>query len=511
MCRISNFSNIPLIAVCIIAGAPLMAQVTTGTMVGTVKNRSGKVIANATIRITSPNLMSPRTLKSDEKGNWRAGFLPPGEYRVSFSMDGYQGRAIQDLRVGADTIVRADISLNTADVAGTTVEITGEGGATIDKSEAKVGYNYSADDLFSMPVTMDAHGAAFLTAGAVDDGSGYSLRGGMTNATMYRLDGVDIKNDYRGGVTGTGYLADLIQDIQVNLSPVHPRYGRSSGGALNVVTKNGSNTFSGTVRVSSLSRTNTWTATKATWPDADFESDRFDDTLRKDYHVTLLGPVIKDKLWFSFGARLTPGSVSSSRMNPLTNYQILHDGPMRFANTATASAAASPNAVALNEKLLEGPDGFHYPYSAFNVGEYYLVSNNRDFYQGKLTYSLTENHSLEYSISTEKTIAKNSSQYGGGENYIMASMLGNTITETTSWGIGYTGVYGSSTFVEARYNSYESNYDKPKYVHPLIKDPINVLFGNLSGGGGFSNDQWARAFTAHASHGGGELSGNKSW
>ncbi|MDR2697635.1 MAG: carboxypeptidase-like regulatory domain-containing protein [Holophagales bacterium] len=147
MRRISKLNNVSLIAVCIIAHAPLTAQVTTGTLTGTVKSSRGEIIAGAIVRVTSPNLMQPRETKSDERGNWRFGLLPPGEYRVIFSMEGYRSSSRQNIRVGLDTVVRADIALAPLEIGQATVEIVAEGGGAIDKSDTKVSVNFSAEQL----------------------------------------------------------------------------------------------------------------------------------------------------------------------------------------------------------------------------------------------------------------------------------------------------------------------------------------------------------------------------
>lgn len=502
----SKLNNISLIAAFIVAGAPLTAQVTTGTLVGTVRDRGNdRPIAGATVTVASPNLMSPRTMRSDAQGNWRLALLPPGEYRVVFSMEGYRGSSIQGIRVGIDTTQRADIKLASIGAAEETVEVVAEGIATVDKNDTKVGANYSAEQLFSMPVGTSLSGAAYLTPGTVQSqGSGeVSIRGGTTNATLYRLNGVDFKNDYQGTQTSTGFLPDMIEDVQINVSPLHPRHGRSSGGSMNVVTKAGSNTFSGSARAVSLSRTGSWYANKTGLIASDFTGTRFDDSLNKTYDITLLGPIIKDKLWFSIATRIVPDTAQSLRIPTWTNYPNTNSGPMRIGNTGVNIATYD----ALNRKLENGPDGFSYTH--FNAGDYYLRRDTRSFYEGKLTYTFLQNHTLEYVASFEQQKISNRDQYSGG-SYLMTSMLSNQISDYTVWGISYRGVYGSSTFVEARYNSNTTEIDWPKPLHPTIQDPISVYIGrtNSTTGGPGTN---LVAFSGQTGFIGTELRGNKSW
>ncbi|MCL1894749.1 MAG: carboxypeptidase-like regulatory domain-containing protein, partial [Holophagaceae bacterium] len=122
----SGINAITLTIACIVAGVPMVAQVTTGSLVGTVRDRDGKAIEGATIIASSPNLMSRRTTRSDAQGNWQMALLPPGEYKVVFSLGGYNGSSISNIRVGIDTVQRADARLTPLSVASATAEITAD-------------------------------------------------------------------------------------------------------------------------------------------------------------------------------------------------------------------------------------------------------------------------------------------------------------------------------------------------------------------------------------------------
>ena len=508
MCRISRLNSISTIAACIVAYAPLMAQATTGTLAGTVKNKNGETIAGVLVRLTSPNLMLPRETKSDERGNWRFGLLPPGEYRVVFSKEGYVSSSRQNVRVGLDTIIRADIALTPIGIATETVEVIAEGGGTIDKSDTKVSTNFSAEQLEALGYS-SLSGAASLAAGAVEsEAGGFSVRGATITDTLFRMDGVDIKNDFQGNVSGTRYLADMIEDIQVNLSPVHPRYGRTTGGSVNVATKSGSNTFSATARAY-LNKSNAWTANRRGILDGDFdEGGRYTDNWStKRYDITLLGPVIKDRLWFSFGTSFTPGSVTNRIMTSWPDYPDINYGPMKFATNATTVPAT---AVEINQKLLDGPDGYYYP--EFDALKHFQERTSRDYYQGKLTWTFFQDHTLEYSFSLEKTlIANRDSTTSATAGYVMVSMLGTQSTENSNWGMNYKGVFGTSTLVEARCGSSVSDIQWPNYLHPTVQDPIMIWIGRKANTGGGPGQLEVNAFTARRAGVGNEIRGNKGW
>lgn len=503
-----KLNTISFTIACIIAGTPLMSQVSTGTMVGTVRDREGKPIVGATVIVTSPNLMASRNVKSDAQGNWRFALLPPGEYRVAFSMDGYRGSSVTGIRVGIDTVMRADINLTPVGVGSATVDITAEATATIDKNSTAVASNYSYETLFAMPVGNSMSGAAYLTPGAVESSSGYvSIRGGMTNASLFRVNGVDIKSDYQGTQTAIGFLADMIEDIQVNVSPLHPRNGRSSGGSMNVVTKSGSNTFSGSIRMVGLGKP-AWYASRYGSHSDHFTGTAFDDGIQRDYQITFMGPILKDKLWFSIATRIIPDTSQTVRIPAPGggNYPETYFGPMRIGNSGTGNGPMQAY-EAMNMKMINGPDG--YTHTHFDANAYALRRNTRDYYEGKLTYSFLQNHTLEYSATIDDYKYTNRDQYSGG-SYSMLSMLGTQEGGYDIWGLSYKGVFGANTFIEARINKQENYIDWPKEQHPTIKDPIGFYTGRADNATG-SNGTAYVAFTSQAAAYGKEIRANKSW
>ena len=67
-----------------------VAQVTTGTILGTVSDSSGAAVAGAQITITEVNKGTTQQLTSDESGAYSAPYLIPGTYRVSVEKSGFK-------------------------------------------------------------------------------------------------------------------------------------------------------------------------------------------------------------------------------------------------------------------------------------------------------------------------------------------------------------------------------------------------------------------------------------
>src|SRR3989442_1864140 len=65
---------------CLLFSSPALAQTTTSTIEGTVKDPHGAVVAGAQIKTSSPSLATERTTTSDENGVYRITALPAGTY-----------------------------------------------------------------------------------------------------------------------------------------------------------------------------------------------------------------------------------------------------------------------------------------------------------------------------------------------------------------------------------------------------------------------------------------------
>ena len=69
--------------------APLMAQVATGELTGRVQDEDRAPLPGITITATSPQLQGQRSAVSDGNGNYKLPFLPAGDYRVTYELDGF--------------------------------------------------------------------------------------------------------------------------------------------------------------------------------------------------------------------------------------------------------------------------------------------------------------------------------------------------------------------------------------------------------------------------------------
>jgi hypothetical protein len=437
----SGMKQFSSIALMLASGTVLFGQMTTGSLAGSVKDAKGNPMAGVRVSVSSPALFAPRVLITDATGEWRAPLLPPGSYRVTVSKEFFVGSSAENIRVGLGTTMRQDLTMKPQTTAAATVEVVATA-AEVDKSDTKSASNFSAEVLSTLPVSDRSFtGATEMSPGLTSGNNGAnSIRGGSTQTTQYRVNGTDVKDDYQGSLTGTYVIEDNIEDVQVILSPLNARNGRTMGGAVNVVTKSGGNNFSGSVRAT-LDRSS-W---KAQDPRFDYQDGSVTDTLNKSYQVTLSGPIIPDRVWFSTGTILKPGQ---SYNYTLGSHYPTSNRPVSSGNAGVDAA----NGFGAGSMVPAG-----YGFTRFDDKAPYTQSYDDKYYEGKITAAITPDHTVEFSYSSSKVTLGPRDPFGDTSTVVARiASLGSQTEEKKAYGFNYRGVINNTTFIEGRVNKVDS-------------------------------------------------------
>src|SRR5437762_10181647 len=88
-----------LIAVLFLSSSAFAQTQTNGRIAGTVKDQNGALIAGAEVITTSKATGEERKVTSDDAGSYSVPFLPPGEYRLRLSANGFEPKVFADIRV----------------------------------------------------------------------------------------------------------------------------------------------------------------------------------------------------------------------------------------------------------------------------------------------------------------------------------------------------------------------------------------------------------------------------
>ena len=285
--------------------------VQTGEVSGTVSSSDGLTLPGATITAAGPALQGVRTVVADAKGNYVIRALPPGTYKVTFEMSGLSPRSENVvIELGRQTVVNATLALaGVAENVNVTAEVS-----TAGLTSPAVGANYTATEINQLPTgrtpALIAELAPGLTANTPNTGQ-VTISGGFAYDNVFMINGVDV-NDNLFGSAQPVFIEDAVEQTSVLTSGISAEYGRFSGGVINMITKSGGNTFSGSFR-SNLSN-NAWTLET---PREKADGNNRRDKLNPSYEATVGGPVIRDRLWFFTAGRWQ--DTSNTETLPETN------------------------------------------------------------------------------------------------------------------------------------------------------------------------------------------------
>ena len=243
------------------------AQVTTGTISGTVIDSSGAVVPGATLILKSVEKGFSRTVSTDASGRYHAPDLELGSYEITVEAAGFRTviRSGITLTVGREAVV--DFTLQVGAVT-QTVTVTGEAPlvqtanatvtALVDEREMRQlplnGRSFADLTSIQPGVTSDLEIAAGPTQAVYTGGGGAARRsigGTKPQQSTYLLDGMEISTPSEGmpatSVLGEQLGVEAIREFTLLQSNYGAQYGRASGGVVNAVTQSGNNSVHGSV------------------------------------------------------------------------------------------------------------------------------------------------------------------------------------------------------------------------------------------------------------------------
>lgn len=307
--------------IAMIAAMPAWAQ-TTGEIRGSVVDDMDFAIPGVQITISSPNLIGgEQTGTSNANGVFQFVQLPPGDYSLVATKDGFSTVSMTGINVIVGRTATPRVEMEVGDDGGTVIEVVDRERA-VDTSDTTRGEVLSRDFLSRIPSGRSYQTAVSMAAG-VGPGSGGNpnMAGGAYNENTYMLDGVNITDP----VTGTfslNFNYDAIEQVEVLLGGYEPEYGVSLGGIVNLVTQTGTNNLefdssifyvNGDLRPRMDAR---YTADGFTLSPTGFDSSF--QILQVGARVS--GPVVRDKAWFILSYQHDRSLISQNGVNIPRDY-----------------------------------------------------------------------------------------------------------------------------------------------------------------------------------------------
>jgi len=235
---------------------PLHGQGLTGQISGTVSDSSGAAIARAEVGLANRLTGQVRSTRTSDDGHFVFAELLPGTFSLTITADGFKKFEQKDVVLSAtERLTLPPIALEVGQLT-ETVSVTAETARVQTESAERSGL-ISSREMQELPLKgRDYMGMAKLLPGITDTANreypvannlvGINVNGTRAGSIALNIDGVT--NLDTGSDIGPNHVApsmDAISEMKVLLSNYQAEYGRSSGGTINVVIKNGTHDFHG--------------------------------------------------------------------------------------------------------------------------------------------------------------------------------------------------------------------------------------------------------------------------
>ncbi len=229
------------------------AQTSKGILVGVVRDSSGAVIPNASVKIVGVADGATRTINTKGDGTYRIEALDPETYIVTVDQPGFQGFKATNVIVTPSQVVSYDVKLS---VGSNTSEVEVQADSqSINTENGQITGIVNSQDLAKLPIfTLNPYELATTAPGVqtvrgsgnrFSNGEDIQVNGARPRANNFLLDSQEINDVSIGGQAFQPQIPDSYESVAVLTSSASAEYGRAGGAVVNLVTKAGTNQIHG--------------------------------------------------------------------------------------------------------------------------------------------------------------------------------------------------------------------------------------------------------------------------
>lgn len=399
--------------------APASAQ--TASIVGTIFDPAGGVIADAKVTATNTQTGAVREITSNDTGLYRVTNLIPGTYSLDISKEGFETLHFDNVVLTVDQAVSLDLHMKVGSVS-TTAEVSASIIPPVELENAQISNLVDSKRMTDLPLlTRDPYQLVLLSPGMIQSNSslgGFSANGTSERNNNFLLDGVDNNDAEVPGIAGglNSLNPDSTQEFRVVTNNFSSEYGRNNGALIEVITKSGTNELHGSAY---------WFGRYSALGARDFFNPASGDNggpknpyTRNDFGASAGGAIIKNKLfWFGnyegqrFITTLTNASVVPTAAFKTGQFVVTQDAngnPLPTpvpVDVSTPGSANNAQGLSLDPNvqqilsLYPNPNG---PLTNDISGLYYFPSASRqqvDDFTVKVDYNINSRNTLSVRYS----------------------------------------------------------------------------------------------------------------
>ncbi|MBA2493062.1 MAG: TonB-dependent receptor, partial [Acidobacteria bacterium] len=242
-----------IVALISVSAVFAQAQASTADLRGLVVDPNGALVPGAVVTAKNSATGITRTVTTNDEGTYQIFALPPGEYEVSAEAPTFKKTVISPVRltVGQSAELKINLEVGTQDVV---VNVLGDDVQLVETTRTSVSNTIDQQRIENLPINERSATGFALTISTVgrDNGrpigpaptSGLNIGGQRGRSTLVQVDGSDF-TDNSINAARTTVSQEAVQEFQVATNSYAPEFGRATGGIINVVTKRGTNEYSG--------------------------------------------------------------------------------------------------------------------------------------------------------------------------------------------------------------------------------------------------------------------------
>lgn len=275
----------------LLTASPTQAQ-TTGKIAGVVTDVDGEPLAGVNVVIEGTS----RGSATDIDGNYFILNVDPGTYTLVASFIGFQTQRVTGVEVSVDRTTTVDFTMREQVLEGEEVTVVAERSLVV-KDRTSASAKVSGEQILALPVDNFLETVSLQAGVTRGPGGSLHIRGGRSSEIKYYVDGVAVSNPFNNGLA-TPVENTAVQEVEVISGTFNAEYGQANSGIVNIVTKSGSDTFTGTFIGSVGGYLSNRTSV---YPDIDEAS----LTGERSVEASLSGPTFLDGLTFFTNVKYT--------------------------------------------------------------------------------------------------------------------------------------------------------------------------------------------------------------
>lgn len=249
-----------LIAILALAGAPVLRAQGFGVISGTITDSTGAAIPSASVVATQSQTGTKTVVTSNVDGIFTFPSLPPTEYSIAVTANGFQKYAQTGVVLQANQSVTINVHLQIGSST-ETIEVTSDA-PQVDTTTGTLSQVIDTQRVNDLPLngrnvaqlTTLVAGIVLAPSNGADEGATktfpvavtVSANGSRSDQTNYLLDGGNNVDEYTN-VNAPFPFPDALQEFSVQTSNYNAEYGQNAGAVVNIVTKSGTSKFHGSL------------------------------------------------------------------------------------------------------------------------------------------------------------------------------------------------------------------------------------------------------------------------